>query len=156
LSGEFAGVTHRWEGNVIRTEGALDEETGLLHAVAEVRNPYKVKPGQPPLIPGLFVKAEIEGREQADVFVLPPGAVNASQEVLLVDAENRLHIRRVEILRREPDRILAKSGLKAGERLVISRIEVPVEGMKVSAEIVTPEPKLKKTGLETPIQEGAL
>ncbi|SEN52373.1 RND family efflux transporter, MFP subunit [Nitrosospira multiformis] len=156
LSGEFAGVTHRWEGHVIRTEGALDEETGLLHAVAEVQNPYKVKPGQPPLIPGLFVKAEIEGREQADVFVLPPGAVNASQEVLLVDAENRLHIRRVEILRREPDRILAKSGLKAGERLVISRIEVPVEGMKVSAEIVAPEPKLKKTGLEAPTQDGAL
>lgn len=156
LSGEFAGVTHRWEGHVIRTEGALDEETGLLHAVAEVRNPYKVKPGQPPLIPGLFVKAEIEGREQADVFVLPPGAVNASQEVLLVDTENRLHIRRVEILRREPDRILAKSGLKAGERLVISRIEVPVEGMKVSAEIVASEQKLKKTALEAPIQDDAL
>ncbi|PTQ79348.1 RND family efflux transporter MFP subunit [Nitrosospira multiformis] len=155
LSGEFAGVTHRWEGHVIRTEGALDEETGLLHAVAEVQNPYKAKPGQPPLIPGLFVKAEIEGREQADVFVLPPGAVNASQEVLLVDAENRLHIRRVEILRREPDRILAKSGLKAGERLVISRIEVPVEGMKVSAEIVAPGPKLKKTGLGTTTQGNA-
>jgi RND family efflux transporter MFP subunit len=152
LSGEFAGVTHRWEGHVIRTEGALDEETGLLHAVAEVRNPYKVEAGQPPLIPGLFVRAEIEGREQTDVFVLPPGAVNASQEVLLVDADNRLHIRHVDILRREPDRILVKSGLSAGDRLVISRIEVPVEGMKVSAEIVAPEPKLKKTGLETPTQ----
>jgi len=156
LSGEFAGVTHRWEGHVIRTEGALDEETGLLHAVAEVRNPYKVEPGHPPLIPGLFVKAEIEGREQANVFVLPPGAVNASQEVLLVDADNRLHIRRIDILRREPDRILAKSGLNAGDRLVISRIEIPVEGMKVNAEVVTPEPKLKKTGLETLTQGNPL
>lgn len=156
LSGEFAGVTHRWEGHVIRTEGALDEETGLLHAVAEVRNPYKVEPGQPPLMPGLFVKAEIEGREQANVFVLPPGAVNASQEVLLVDADNRVHIRRIDILRREPDRILAKSGLNAGDRLVISRIEIPVEGMKVNAEIATPEPKLKKAGLEAPIQGNPL
>jgi RND family efflux transporter MFP subunit len=155
LSGEFAGATHRWEGHVIRTEGALDEETGLLHAVAEVRNPYKVEPGQPPLIPGLFVKAEIEGREQANVFVLPPGAVNASQEVLLVDANNRLHIRRIDILRREPDRILAKSGLNAGDRLVISRVEIPVEGMKVNAEVVTPGPKLKKTDLETPTQGNA-
>jgi len=89
------------------------------------------------------------------VFVLPPGAVNASQEVLLVDADNRLHIRRIDILRREPDRILAKSGLNAGDRLAVSRIEVPVEGMKVSAEIVTSEPKLKKTGLETPTQGNA-
>jgi RND family efflux transporter MFP subunit len=156
LSGEFAGVTHRWEGHVIRTEGALDEETGLLHAVAEVRNPYKVEPGHPPLIPGLFVKAEIEGREQANVFVLPPGAVNASQEVLLVDADNRLHIRRIDILRREPDRILAKNGLNAGDRLVISRIEIPVEGMKVNAEVVALQPKLKKTGLETLTQGNPL
>jgi multidrug efflux pump subunit AcrA (membrane-fusion protein) len=103
----------------------------------------------------LFVKAEIEGREQANVFVLPPGAVNASQEVLLVDANNRLHIRRIDILRREPDRILAKSGLNAGDRLVISRVEIPVEGMKVNAEVVTPGPKLKKTDLETPTQGNA-
>jgi hypothetical protein len=75
--------------------------------------------------------------------------------VLLVDANNRLHIRRIDILRREPDRILAKSGLNAGDRLVISRVEIPVEGMKVNAEVVTPGPKLKKTDLETPTQGNA-
>ena len=54
---------------------------------------------QPPLMPGLFVKAEIEGREQTDVFILPAGTVNASHEVL-VDGEDRLHIRRVHIAQR--------------------------------------------------------
>jgi multidrug efflux system membrane fusion protein len=157
LSAEFAGAVHRWEGRIVRAEGALDEETGLLHAVAEVRDPYKVEAGQPPLMPGLFVKAEIEGRERADVFVLPPASVNAAQEALLVDAEDRLRIRPLEILRREPDRILAKGGLNAGDRLVISRIEVPVEGMKVSAEIGVAEvqaPKIKTTDMGTFISGG--
>lgn len=157
LSAEFAGAVHYWEGRIVRAEGALDEETGLLHAVAEVRDPYKVETGHPPLMPGLFVKAEIEGRERADVFILPPSAVNAAQEVLLVDAEDRLRIRPLEILRREPDRILAKGGLNAGDRLVISRIEVPVEGMKVRAEIgadEVPTVKMKKMDMGTSISDG--
>ena len=43
LSTEFAGALRHWEGRIVRAEGALDEETGLLHAVAEVKDPYAVK-----------------------------------------------------------------------------------------------------------------
>ena len=53
----------RGEGHIVRAEGALDKETGLLHAVAEVRDPYAVKTGRAPLMPGLFVNAEIVGRD---------------------------------------------------------------------------------------------
>jgi multidrug efflux pump subunit AcrA (membrane-fusion protein) len=80
----------RGEGHIVRAEGALDKETGLLHAVAEVRDPYAVKTGQAPLMPGLFVNAEIVGRDQSGVFVLPSRAVNASYEVLWVDRDDRL------------------------------------------------------------------
>jgi membrane fusion protein, multidrug efflux system len=125
-----------WEGRIANAEGALDEETGLLHAVAEVKDPYAVKADQPPLLPGLFVQAEIEGLELADVFILPAGSVNASQEALLVDAEDRLRIRRMQILRNEPDRVLIKGGLDAGDRVVVSGIQIPIEGMKVRAETV--------------------
>lgn len=138
LSTQFAGALQRWEGHIVRAEGALDEETGLLHAVAEVKNPYTVKAGQAPLMPGLFVNAEIVGRDQTDVFVLPPGVVNPSNEVLWVDRDDRLHIRHVDILRTEPDRILIKGGLNPGDRVVVSGIQVPVEGMKLRTELVPP------------------
>jgi membrane fusion protein, multidrug efflux system len=136
LSTQFAGALQRWEGHIVRAEGALDQETGLLHAVAEVKNPYTVKAGQAPLMPGLFVNAEIVGRDQTDVFVLPPGAVNPSNEVLWVDRDDRLHIRKVDILRTEPNRILIKGGLNRGDRVVVSGIQVPVEGMKLRTELV--------------------
>jgi RND family efflux transporter MFP subunit len=144
LSAEFAGASHHWEGHILRAEGAVDEQTGLLHAVAEVRDPYAEKDGQPPLLPGLFVKAEIEGRTQSGLFILPPTAVNAAQEVLCVDSEDRLRIRSVEILRREKNRVLVKSGLNAGDRIVISSIDVPIEGMRIKPEMVTSE-QLPKT-----------
>jgi multidrug efflux system membrane fusion protein len=151
LSADFAGSPVRWEGRIVRAEGALDEETGLLHAVAEVLKPYAGEAGQPPLMPGLFVKAEIEGREQPDVFVLPPNAVNASQEALLIDADDRLHIQRLDILHSESDRILIRKGLKPGGRVVISHIDIPIEGMKVRTETGALEQKFKETAANVAI-----
>jgi RND family efflux transporter MFP subunit len=131
LTTEFAGKMQTWEGRIVRTEGALDESTGILYAVAEVQAPYQQKDNRPPLLSKLFVQAEIEGKAMLGVFVLPQLAMNASQEVLLVDAEQKLHIRRIDVLRNEQHRILVKGGLKAGDRLVTSGIDVPVEGMTV-------------------------
>jgi RND family efflux transporter MFP subunit len=156
LSTQFAGALRSWEGYIVRAEGALDEETGLLHAVAEVRDPYTVKTDQPPLMPGLFVNAEILGREQPNIFVLPTKAVNPSHEVLWVDREDRLRIRHVHILRSEADRILIKSGLKPGDRVVISGIHVPVEGMKLRVEIEPAGLPADKTLADTVLPEPPL
>ena len=38
---------------------------------------------------------------------------------------------RFDILRREHDRVLVREGLKGGERVAISRLAIPVEGMRV-------------------------
>jgi RND family efflux transporter MFP subunit len=131
LRATFAGALRHWQGRIVRTDGALDEATGLLHAVAEVREPYSTQDGQPPLLAGLFVQAEIAGLPQAGVYVLPQTAVNASQEVVIVDNTSRLRIRKLEVLRQEPGKIIAKAGLQAGDQIVLSGISLPVEGMTV-------------------------
>jgi multidrug efflux system membrane fusion protein len=140
VTAELAGATHRWEGRIVRLEGALDEATGLLHVVAEVPEPYSSDGHRPPLLAGLFVRAEIEGRERSGLFVLPQGALNAAQEALLVDADERLHIRRLDVLRTEPDRLLVKGGLAAGDRVVVAGVQVPVEGMRVRLEALGSRP----------------
>jgi len=131
LSAQFAGTLHTWEGRIVRTEGSLDESTGVLYAVAEVQEPYRQKNNRPPLLANLFVQADIAGKAVDNIFALPLLAMNASQEVLLVDNQQKLHIRRVEVLRNEDDRILVKAGLNAGDQLVTSGVDVPVEGMTV-------------------------
>ena len=131
LSAEFAGAMQTWQGSIVRTEGALDESTGVLYAVAEVQNPYQQKDNRSPLLSGLFVQAEIEGKSIQGIFTLPQMAMNAAQEVMLVDASQKLRIRRVDVLRNEPDRVLVNGGLNAGDLIVISGIDVPVDGMTV-------------------------
>lgn len=134
LTADFAGSMQTWEGRIVRSEGRLDDSTGVLYAVAEVANPYTQKTDHPPLLAGLFVQAQVQGKALQNLFVLPQVAVDASQQVLVIDAELRLHIRHLEVLRNEPDRILVKDGLNAGDRIVTSGIQVPVEGMKVRVE----------------------
>lgn len=134
LSARIDGGERRWQGRIIRTEGSLDPDTGLLHAVAEVAEPYRPRAGQPPLLVGTFVQADIEGRLWPDVLVLPQGALNAAGEAWLVDETQHLRRRRLEVLRTEPDRVLIRGGLKAGERVLVAGIDTPLEGMAVKAE----------------------
>lgn len=140
LTADLGGVEQHWEGHIVRSEAEVDDATGLLHLVAEVREPYGRKYAQP-LLAGLFVKAEIEGRERSGVFVLPLGAVNASQESLVVDADLHLHVRRLTVLRTEADRVLIGAGLAAGENVVTGGVQVPVEGMTVRLEAEGSKPE---------------
>jgi multidrug efflux system membrane fusion protein len=138
LSARFGGETLRWPGRIARTEGVMEESTGLLFVVAEVADPYGDRQGRAPLRVGMFVQAEIEGRELGDVYVLPQGVLNAAEEALLVDEEGRLRRRRLDVLRSEPDRVLIRGGLNPGDRVVVVGVDMPVEGMKVRIEAGEP------------------
>lgn len=132
LSAEIGGQKLAWGGYIVRTEGAIDESTGILMAVAEVQEPYQLEEQDWPLWFGLFVQADIVGKTLAQVFVLPPAAINASQQVWVVDAQQKLHSRQLEVLRNEPQRILVSAGLSAGDRVVVSDLPIAVEGMTVT------------------------
>jgi RND family efflux transporter MFP subunit len=132
LSAEVAGKRQRWQGRIVRSEAALDETSGQLYLIAEVEQPFRSSPGRPPLMSGLFVQAEIEGVPQESVYALPRTALNSLQQAKLVNAEQRLEMRPLEILRTESDRVIVKSGLQPGDRVIVSELPVPVAGMRVN------------------------
>jgi RND family efflux transporter MFP subunit len=132
LRSRFAGGEHTWTGRIVRTEGEIDPRTRMIQAVARVEDPYgRGEPGRPPLAVGLFVEAEIKGRSLDDVFELPRSALRGTDEVVVVDDESRLRVRKVEIVKRESDRVLVSGGLRAGERVCTSPLAVTVDGMEV-------------------------
>jgi multidrug efflux pump subunit AcrA (membrane-fusion protein) len=115
----------------VRTEGAWDEQTGMLYAVAEVRDPYAYRQDRPPLAVGFYVRAEIEGLERSNVYALPAPAVRHGHELWVVDGEGRLRLREVEVQRSEAHCLLVSQGLRLGDQVVISSLGTPVEGMRV-------------------------
>lgn len=132
LRAELAGARRTWTGYVVRTEGEIDPHTRMLHLVARVDDPYARKSSdRTPLPLNLFVDAEIAGRAVESAVVLPRAALRDATHVLVVDAENRLQHREVEVLRASQDEVVIEAGLAAGERVCISPLDTVVDGMRV-------------------------
>ena len=132
LRATFAGENHVWQGQIVRTEGELDPRTGMVHVVARVPEPYDRIDGKPPLSVGLFVDAEILGMSIDNVVVLPRSALRSNNRVFVVDNDNKLEFRTVDILRETEDKIYINGGLVAGERICVSPMDTPVQGMRVT------------------------
>ena len=129
----FAGQAYTWEGRIVRTESEIDPVSRMVYAVAEVHNPYASAsdPNRPPLAVGMYVEAEIQGREFADVAVLPRAALRGRNQVIVVDEESRLRFRDVDILRTTTSSVYITRGLLDGERVALSTIETQTDGMLV-------------------------
>ncbi len=131
LRAEFAGGRHAWRGRIVRTEGEIDPRSRLVHAVARVADPYAPgAEGRPPLAVGMYVEAEIRGRTLRGVAVVPREALREGDRVLVVDGDDRLRFRPVEVLRRGDEEVVVGSGLAAGERLCLSSLAA-TDGMRV-------------------------
>lgn len=128
LSAEYAGRKLEWNGKIVRTEAQIDTSSRMVHVIARVANEDQVAP----LSVGLFVNAEIEGLIVDDVVVLPRNALRNGGRVLVVDENNKLRFREIETLRLHKDDVLIKAGLEPGERVCISPMQTPIEGMTVN------------------------
>lgn len=133
LKADFAGEVFEWTGRIVRTEGEIDPGSRMVHAVAQVKNPYGRgdDPNRPPLAVGLYVEAEIEGTTAESVAVLPRAALRGRSQVLVVTPDDRLEFRDVDLLRTTREQIFVRGGLEEGERVCLSPLEAVTNGMKV-------------------------
>ncbi|MDA0826073.1 MAG: efflux RND transporter periplasmic adaptor subunit [Proteobacteria bacterium] len=131
LTARYAGTSFVWRGQLARTEGEIDAQSRMITAVARVRQDNQ-SPDVPPLQVGAFVAAEIEGQYLNDIVRLPRAALRPNSQVLIIDGDNRLRFRAVNVLRLENDFVLIDSGLKSGEVVNLSPIQTVVDGMRVS------------------------
>ncbi len=129
LSTHYGGRYYEWQGRLVRTEAEIDTRTRMVNAVVRVED--TTESDQPPLPVGLFVHANIDGRLATDVVVLPRSVLRNQSQVLVVDEENRLRYRNVELLRYDRDEVIISSGLENGELVNLSPIQTVIDGMRV-------------------------
>jgi len=139
LRAHFAGREYTWTGTIVRTEGEIDPRTRMIQTVVRVEDPYgrSAQLERPPLAVGMFVKAEISGRLLEDVMVLPRSALRGRDQVVIVDAENRLRLRRVDVLRNQRKTVVIGGGLAPGDRVCTSPLETVDEGSEVKILVET-------------------
>lgn len=121
------------EGRVVRLLGDLEMAGRMARVLVEVADPLCLKPenaGKKPLLIGEYVKAEIDGRTLQGVFRIPRNALREDGFVWLAK-EGKLDIRPVEVLWRDAGQVLVRDGMEIGERLVVSDLNAPIQGMDV-------------------------
>ncbi len=120
-----------WQGKIVRSLGEIDPTTRMATIIVTVDNPYRqnATTSQPTLEVGMFVDIQLKGKYLDNVISIPRKALRNNQQVWVLDGENRLQIRKVEIARRERDQLLISKGLSSDEQVVITPLSAAADGM---------------------------
>jgi len=134
LSATLAGRRHAWDAVITRTDSAIDPQTRVLYAIAEVEDPYGAAAQEgAPLAVGLFVTAEIEGREVENAYLLPRSALRGENTVYVAEPGGTLSLRSVDVITSNQESLIVSSGVNAGEMVVISPVRGANEGMRIQS-----------------------
>lgn len=131
LSAVQQGVRQSWSARIVRSEGVVDENSRVTYAVAQIVDPYRLQTEGAPLPVGTFVSASIDGSMVSGVLRVPARVLRGSRELLFVDADNRIRIRSVNVIRSDADYAYIRDDNLTGERVVTTSLETPFNGMVV-------------------------
>ena len=129
------GLNATWEAHFARLSDTLDPKTRTVGVIVEVDGPYaNVLPGsRPPLMKGLFVQVDLAGKPRPDSQVVPRSALHDNR-LYVVDEQQRLDIREVEVGLLQPGFATIAAGLRPDEPVVISDLVPAIQGMLLKPE----------------------
>jgi len=126
-----AGYPHKGKLDYIAPQ--VNQATGTLAARAELPNEARL------LLPGFFTRVRVP-LEETSALLVPSVALGADQGgryVLIVNAENTVEQRKVEVGPNVGEMAVIENGLKADDRVVIAGILRAVPGQKVDPQTQT-------------------
>jgi len=135
LTGTYAGKEIQWQAEIARSEGVIDNKSRMSYLVAEIHDPYHLKNSKVgngnPLRFGSYVQANILGVEVANASIVPRYLV-VNNRVAVLDNESKLHYADINIVRQQGGNVVISNGLLDGDKLIVSALDYPVDGMKLA------------------------
>lgn len=129
------GSRYPQHGRLLFSEAAVDATTGQVTLRGEFPNPNG------DLLPGMYVRVQIQQGIQKAAFAVPQQAVQrdagGQASVLVVNAEDTVEQRRVSVGRAIGDRWVISEGLRNGDRVVAEGFQKTAPGAKVKPEAWT-------------------
>jgi RND family efflux transporter MFP subunit len=138
------------EGKVVRLLPDLSEQGRMARLLVEVEDPLALlteNAGKPKLLIGQYLEAELLGQEVDSAFRIARAHLRDGEFVWVMNGENKLEVRPLEILFRGTEDVLAIAGVESGERIVTTDLATAAEGMPLrTAEQEPPTAPLVKDG----------
>jgi len=131
-----------WDAKVLRFSESIDPTRRTLGIVVGVDRPYeKVIPGhRPPLMKGMFTAVELHAPLQ-EIIVIPRKAIHHGR-VYVVDKNNQLQIKAIDIQQQQGDLVVVRNGLQEGDNLIINDLVPVIEGMSLTPVVASEYEKL--------------
>ena len=130
------GSDYAHPGTLEFSEVTVDEGTGSVTLRALVPNPERL------LLPGMFVREEIQEGVRQDAVLAPQQGISHNQKgepnALVVGPDNTVELRTIKTDRAIGDQWLVTSGLKPGDRVIVEGIQSAKPGVKVVPEEYRP------------------
>ena len=126
-------VTAQWPARFTRINDTIDPDTRTVGVIVAVDDPYRHSiPGvRPPLSKNMFVEVELKGRPRPGQIVAPRSSLHGNT-IYVVDHDNRLRFRTVDIAFSQTDFVVIQKGLAAGDTIVVSDPIPAIDGMLVN------------------------
>tara|TARA_R110000737_G_scaffold41859_6_gene62577 strand:- start:275 stop:1567 length:1293 start_codon:yes stop_codon:yes gene_type:complete len=122
----------RWQGTVVRTEGAFDKASQQLFVVAQIDDPYgKNDTGSLPLKIGQYVSAKIVGKVIKDALTVPNRAIYQGSYVYIVEG-NILKRKNITIAWQNDEVAMIQTGLATNQLLVLTPLGQVTSGTIVN------------------------
>jgi len=121
------GTAYNHSGKVELASGNIDRTTGSMALKASFTNPEKI------LRSGGSAKVILK-KAHENVLLVPMAAVKDIQDryfVYVIGEKNKISMKQIEIAGNTANAYLLKSGLTAGEKIVMNRIDMLNDGMQV-------------------------
>lgn len=135
------------EAWIVRTEGALNEQSLDLFAIARIDDPFGRESGKAPLRIGQPVSAKVPGRPFEKVVVIPREAVRQLSRITVVDRDSHMISKRMvtPLWENETDLIVSDESLVDGTLLATAFLVYTPDGTPVE---ILPDPSPEG---ETPV-----
>jgi len=125
---ESGAVVTSWDAAFDRFAN-VESATRTVSVVVSVDDPFgKASAGRrPPLVSGMYVEVELEGVPRPGCLAVPRSALR-SGALHVVDAEQRLAIRPVEVAFVQETYACIRSGVEVGDKVVLTDVVPAIEG----------------------------
>ena len=121
---DIMGTDLKVSGTLTRESASVVEGASGRLLFAKLNEPLGLRPGD-------FVSVSVKEPILKNVFVMPASAISGNDTILMVNAEDRLEEVKVELLRRQGENIVVRSGDLDGKEVVSKVSQLLGKGIKV-------------------------
>jgi len=128
---QMASNEYQWPAKVTRVAETVNPDQATIGIYLEVDQNFRQlnHPVKPPLTKGMFLAATITGVNSTQ-YVIPEKALHANK-IYLMDSNNKLQIKAVNILYRTEQGVVITGELHEGQNLVVNDLIPAIAGMSL-------------------------